>query len=168
MNSNRTKKLALYAILLALALVLSFVESVALPSAIPLPGVKLGLSNIITLFTLYALGGIPCAVILILRCIMAAFFGGGVTSLLFSLAGGILALLTMIFTKRMGTFSIYGVSIAGSAAHGIGQILAAALIFGSTSIFMYLPIMLLASLVTGAVIALITQFLLARIRMNKK
>ncbi len=165
---NKTKKLSTYSILLAVALVLSFFESTLLPSVLPLPGVKLGLSNIVTVFTLYAFGGIPCAVILILRCVIASFFGGGVTSLLFSLAGGLFSLITMIFTKRFSVFSIYGVSISGSATHSFGQILAAALLFGSASIFMYLPIMLIASLFTGAIIAFVTHFLLSQTKMYKK
>lgn len=165
---NKTKKLATCSILLALALVLSFFESTVFPSVLPLPGVKLGLSNIVTLFSLYALGCIPCAVILILRCIVASFFGGGLTALFFSLTGGVLALITMMLIKSFGAFSIYGVSISGSAAHSIGQILAAALIFGSSSIFMYLPVMLFASLFTGVAIAFVTHFLLIRIQMYKK
>lgn len=165
---NKTKKLATYSILLAIALVLSFFESVLLPSVLPLPGVKLGLSNIVTLFALYSLGGIPCAVILILRCILASFFGGGVTSLLFSLAGGLLSLLTMLLLKRFSALSIFGVSIASSSAHSIGQILAAALIFGSATIFTYLPIMLVVSIFTGAIIAFATHLVLTRIKMNKK
>lgn len=168
MNKSRIKKLSIYSILLALALVLSFVESMMFPSVLPLPGVKLGLSNIVTVFTLYALGGVPCAVILILRCIIASFFGGGVTSLLFSLAGGLFSLITMTLAKRFGAFSIYGVSIAGSSVHSVGQILAAALLFGSASILMYLPIMLIASLFTGSIIAFVTHFLLSRTKMYKK
>ena len=168
MNNADIKKLSTCSILLALALVLSFFESTVFPSILPLPGVKLGLSNIVTLFSLYVFGGIPCAVILILRCIVASFFGGGVTSLFFSLAGGLLALITMMLIKHFGSFSIYGVSISGSATHSIGQILAAAIIFDSSSIFMYLPIMLIASLFTGAGIAFAAQFLLTRIKMYKK
>lgn len=165
---NKTKRLATFSILLAIALILAFFESTLFPSILPLPGIKLGLSNIVTLFTLYAFGGIPCAVILTLRCIISSFFGGGVTALLFSLTGGLLALITMILIKRFDTFSIYGVSISGSAAHSIGQILAAALIFDSASIFMYLPVMLIASIFTGTIIAFATQFVLIRIKMYKK
>lgn len=165
---NKTKKLATCSILLAIALVLSFFENTLIPSVLPLPGIKLGLPNIVTLFTLYAFGGLPCAIILVLRCILASFFGGGVTSLFFSLSGGVLAFLTMLLIKRFSAFSIYGASIAGSAAHSIGQILASALLFGSATIFMYLPVMLIASLFTGAIIAFAAQFVLTRTKMYKK
>lgn len=157
------RRLTLCAFLCAVALALSFFES-QLPSAlIPLPGVKLGLSNIVTLFALYALGMRPAASIVFCRCILASFFGGGISALAFSLFGGAFAIFFMWLAKKSDIFSIFGVSLAGAAAHGIGQIIAACIMLGSLSAIFYLPILLFASIITGALIAFITSFLLRRI-----
>lgn len=90
-----------------------------LPTAmlIPLPGFKLGLANIVTVFALYYLGAAPAMAILIARCLLGAMFAGNVPALLFSLMGGVLAMLIMILLHRLPRLSIYGVSIAGAAGH---------------------------------------------------
>ena len=119
-------------ILIALALALSFAERwFPLQLLIPLPGVKLGLANIVTLVALYRLRTRYAVCILIPRCILGAVFGGGITGLLFSLCGGSLALLAMALAKKSGLFSVYGVSVLGAAAHSLGQILAAMVLMGS-------------------------------------
>lgn len=157
------RRLTLCAFLCAVALALSFFESQLPSSLIPLPGVKLGLSNIVTLFALYSLGLKPAAGIVFCRCILSSFFGGGISALAFSLFGGAFAIFFMWLAMKCGLFSIFGVSLAGAAAHGIGQIVAACIMLGSLSAIFYLPILLFASLITGAVIAFITAFLLRRI-----
>ena len=147
---SKTKRLTLCAILIALALALSYTERfIPLQMVIPLPGVKLGLANIVTLIALYLLGSRDAFAILIPRCIFGAVFGGGITGLLFSLTGGILAMLTMILAKKIPIFSIYGVSILGAAAHNVGQILAAMLLMNSHYIGAYLSYLLIVALFTG-------------------
>lgn len=147
---SKTKRLTLCAILIALALALSYTERfIPLQMVIPLPGVKLGLANIVTLLALYLMGAKAAFAILIPRCIFGAVFGGGITGLLFSLTGGILAMLTMILAKRIPVFSIYGVSILGAAAHNVGQILAAMLLMNSRYIGAYLSYLLMVALFTG-------------------
>lgn len=147
---TKTKQLALYAVLIALALALSYTERlIPLQLLIPLPGVKLGLANIVTLITLYLLGTKHAFWVLIPRCILGAIFGGGITGLLFSLFGGVMALTTMALSKKLPIFSIYGVSLLGAAAHNIGQILAAILVMRSVYIGAYLPYLLIVSLFTG-------------------
>ena len=147
---NKTKRLALCAVLIALALALSYTERfIPLQMVIPLPGVKLGLANIVTLIALYLMGPKAAFAILLPRCIFGAVFGGGITGLAFSLTGGILAMLTMIFAKRIPVFSVYGVSILGAAAHNIGQILAAMVLMNSLYIGAYLPYLLGVALFTG-------------------
>lgn len=149
----KTKKTALCAVLTALALALSYWERfLPLQLLIPLPGIKLGLANIVTLLALYCLGGGYAFAILIPRCILGAVFGGGITGLLFSLTGGVLAMAVMAACKRIPLFSVYGVSILGAAAHNIGQIAAAALLLGTVSVVAYLPYLLLAAIVTGGAI----------------
>lgn len=147
-----TKNLALCAVLTALALGLSTLESLFPVSlVVPLPGVKLGLANIVTVFALYELGAAPALVILLARCGLGSLFAGNASALLFSLLGGLTAMLVMIGLKRCRRLSIYSVSIGGAAAHNCGQIAAACLTLGSMAPLYYLPILLGASLITGAV-----------------
>jgi heptaprenyl diphosphate synthase len=149
----KTKKLALSAVLLALALSLSYVERLLpLELVIPLPGVKLGLANAVTLYALYALDPASALIILILRCVMSTFFGGSVTSLAFSLTGGMLAFAVMLGAKKIAALSEIGVSVLGAAGHNIGQILAAAVLMHTTGVIAYLPAMLAAGAFTGAAV----------------
>lgn len=134
----------------ALALALSYTERfIPLQLLVPLPGIKLGLANIVTLVVLYRLRPRYAFAVLLPRCILGAVFGGGITGLLFSLTGGILALLTMTAAKKSRLFSVYGVSILGAAVHNVGQILAAMVLMRSVYVAAYLPWLLLAALVTG-------------------
>lgn len=150
MAMSKTKRIALCAVLIALAMALSYTERfIPLQMVIPLPGVKLGLANIVTLIALYLMGPKTAFAILIPRCIFGAVFGGGITGLAFSLTGGILAMLTMILASKIPIFSVYGVSILGAAAHNIGQILAAMVLMHSIYIGAYLPYLLVVALFTG-------------------
>ena len=130
-----TKNLALCAVLTALALGLSALESLFPVSlVVPLPGVKLGLANIVTVFALYELGAAPALVILLARCGLGSLFAGNASALLFSLLGGLTAMLVMIGLKRCRRLSIYGVSIGGAAAHNVGQMAAAVITLGNTMV----------------------------------
>ena len=123
-----TKQLTLCAVLTAMALALSYLENLfPLSLAIPLPGIKLGLANIVPVFA------------------------GNMNALIFSVLGGVSAMLVMILLSRPGRLSVYGVSIGGAAAHNCGQIAAAVLTLWSTAPLAYLPVLLAASLLTGAV-----------------
>jgi len=134
-----------------LALALSYVENfLPLSLAVPLPGVKLGLANIVTVFALYALGIEQAFLILIARCTLGALFAGNLNALLFSLLGGLCAMAIMALLSRSKRLSIYGVSIGGAAAHNCGQVAAAVLTLGNTAPLYYLPLLLGVSLFTGA------------------
>ena len=155
-----TKNLALCAVLTALALGLSTLESLFPVSlVVPLPGVKLGLANIVTGFALYELGAIPALVILLARCGLGSLFAGHVSALLFSLLGGFTAMAVMIGLKRCRRLSIYGVSIGGAAAHNIGQMAAAVITLGNTMVLGYLPFLLGVSLVTGTLTGFVAALL---------
>ena len=146
----KTKRIALCAVLTAMALGLSYMERfLPLQLVVPLPGVKLGLANIVTLLALYFLGGRTAVTVLVLRCFLGSAFGGGVTALAFSLTGGLLALVTMAAARRLPFLSVYGVSILGAAAHNIGQIFAAMAVLKSVTVVSYLPVQLLVSIATG-------------------
>ena len=153
----RTKKLTQCAVLTALALALSLLERVLpLTAWIPLPGVKLGLGNIVTLFALLTLGAPYAAAILVLRAVLGSIFAGSLTSLVYSLSGGALALAVMLLASRSRHLSVYGVSVLGAAAHSVGQIAAAAALMGSMAVLSYLPLLLLVSIGTGALVGAAT------------
>ena len=137
---SSTKKLALGAVLTALALGLSTVENLfPITLLIPLPGVKLGLANIVTVFALYELGALPALAILVARCLLGSLFAGNASALIFSMLGGLAAMQVMIGLKQLRGLSVFGVSIGGAAAHNIGQIVAAMFTLGNTMVLGYLP-----------------------------
>lgn len=147
---KKAKTEALCAIMLALALALSYIERlIPLQMVIPLPGIKLGLANIVTLVVLYTLKTRYAFLILVPRCLISAAFGGGITGFWFSLCGGLLALGVMALAKKSGRLSVYGVSMLGAAAHNIGQIGAAMVLMNSVYVGAYLPYLLLVAVVTG-------------------
>lgn len=147
----KTRQLTLCAVLTALALALGFMERfIPLAAAVPIPGVKLGLANIVTLFALYALGPGQALMILTARCLLGTLFAGNLSALAFSLLGGLAAMGMMILLKKPGCFSVYGVSMGGAAAHSCGQIAAAVVTLGSAAPLRYLPVLLGTSLAAGA------------------
>ena len=151
-----TRELTVCAMLVALALALSYLESFfPLSLVIPLPGVKLGLANVVTLFALYALGPGQAVVILLGRGFLGAMFAGNINALLFSLLGGAAALAMMMLLSRGRRLSIYGVSIGGAAAHNCGQVAAAVWTLGNTAPLYYLPVLLGVSLGTGTLTGVI-------------
>ena len=155
-----TKQLTLCGILTTLALALSVAENqIPLSLAIPIPGIKLGLANIVTVFALYELGAVPALVILFARCGLGSLFAGNVSALLFSMLGGLCAMLVMIGLKHCRKLSIYGVSIGGAAAHNIGQMAAAIITLGNTMVLGYLPFLLAVSLLTGTLTGFVAALL---------
>lgn len=155
------RSIALCAVLTALALGLSTLESLfPVTLIVPLPGVKLGLANIVTVFALYELGAVPALTILTARCLLGGLFAGNLSALLFSLLGGFTAMLVMIALRRCRRLSVYGVSIGGAAAHNIGQMAAALITLGNTAVLGYLPFLLAVSLFTGALTGFVSALLL--------
>ena len=165
---EKTKTITQSAILIALALALSYTERfIPLQLVIPLPGVKLGLANIVTLTALYLLGPRKTLPILLIRCVLGAIFGS-LTGLIFSLTGGLLSLGTMAFSKKIPLFSLYGISILGAAAHNMGQILAAMGLMRSVYVAAYLPYLLLIGIFTGLATGAACAGVLGTIGKNRK
>lgn len=158
-----TKQLARCAVLAALALALSYVEGM-FPLPVPLPGFKLGLANIVTVFALYALGAAQALAILLVRVLLGAMFAGNASALIFSLLGGLAALGVMALLAYSGRLSVYGVSVGGAAAHNVGQVCAAMLTLGSSAPLAYLPVLLLVSLFSGALTGFIASLLFRAMR----
>lgn len=158
--NGRTRRIAVCGLLTAVALVLSLVERMfPLSAVVPIPGIKLGLANVATLFALVRLGRRDAFAILLVRVILASVFMGSITSFLFALFGGLLALLTMalLLPGRNRWFSLIGISIAGAAAHNIGQIGAAMLVLRSVYVAAYLPLLLLSALVMGVTTGIVSR-----------
>lgn len=166
---TKSKKIALCGILAALALGLSLLESLLpLQLLVPLPGVRLGLGNVVILTTLSLLG--PSAALAVLLCRIATLYlvAGNFTALAMSLCGGLLSLAAMTAAHRAPRlFSIYGVSLLGAAFHNIGQILAARLLLGGWNIVYYLPLLLCAGLVTAPIVAALADQCVKRLSPRK-
>jgi heptaprenyl diphosphate synthase len=147
------RRIAFAAVFTALAIALSIMENYfPVGLLIPVPGVKLGLANIVTVFAIVTLRPMDTAAIILTRCLVVGLFTGPV-ALFFSLSGALLAWLTMmLLSVGLGrVFSVIGVSMGGAAAHSVGQIVAAIVVLGDVGIlFFYLPFLLLISLLTGA------------------
>lgn len=165
----KTKKLTLAAILTALALILSYIERfIPLEMLFPLPGVKLGLANTVTLFSLFMLDLPSTVCILLARCLMGSLFSGSITGLAFSLSGGLLSMSVMIPASHAPHLSVYGVSVLGAAAHSCGQILIAMLIMGSLQVVAYLPYLIVISVFCGIATAGLTGSVMRILRKNIK
>lgn len=156
-------KVAYFGVFTALALIFSYVESL-IPIQLGIPGVKLGLANLIIVIALYKMGIKESYILSIVRIVLAGFMFGNLFAILYSLAGGILSLTIMCILKRTDKFSVYGVSMAGGVFHNIGQLIMAAIVLESISIGYYFPVLLISGLMTGFVIGIISNEMLKRLK----
>ncbi|SHO49441.1 Gx transporter family protein [Anaerocolumna xylanovorans] len=159
MRKSTARKVAYYGIFVALAFVFSFVE-VLVPVSLGIPGIKLGLANIVVLTALYAMGPRDAFFISCVRIVLVGFTFGNMASLLYSMAGGLLSWLVMCLLKKIKGFSMIGVSLAGGISHNIGQIAVAALMLKTVSVIYYLPVLLIAGTITGILIGILGGMLL--------
>ncbi|SEG03970.1 heptaprenyl diphosphate synthase [Butyrivibrio sp. Su6] len=160
---DKTKKIATYGVMAALAMILSYVE-MQLPAFVAIPGVKLGLTNIVVLVALYKMGYKSALFINIVRIIAVSLLFGTFMSFAFSFTGGMLSTLVMILLKKSDKFSAVGVSVAGGITHNIGQILAAMLLLNTKAIIWYLPVLWLSGILSGLLIGLIGALIVKRIK----
>ena len=150
----RTKKLALSAILAALAMILSYVEAMV-PMPVPIPGIKLGLANLVILLAIYRLGFKYALAINCIRIFVTGLLFTGVFGILYSLAGGLLSLLVMYLLYRTEIFSMVGVSMAGGVAHNLGQLLTACLIMSNIRLMSYFAVLLFAGIGSGILMGIV-------------
>ena len=155
-------KVAYMGVFLALALICSYVESL-IPISFGIPGVKLGLTNIVVVLMLYCIGAKEALAVSVCRIVLTGFLFGNLFSILYSLAGGLLSFLIMWAVKRTGKFGILPVSVCGGIFHNIGQLAVAALVVENYNVFYYLPVLLLAGAATGLAIGVVAQELIIRI-----
>ena len=158
----KTKKLALLGLLTAIALTIFMLEA-QIPPLVPLPGVKIGLANIVTVFTVFALGPGEGAAVLFARVFLGAVFAGNFSTILYSGAGGAMAILVTILLRKILTPNqLWVAGCLGAIAHSIGQMTVAVLITGTVGILVYLPVLIVISIITGLFTGLCAQFLVNR------
>ena len=156
-------RVAYFGVFTALALIFSYVESL-IPIHFGIPGVKLGVANLIIVIALYKMSIKETYALSVVRIVLAGFMFGNLFAILYSLAGGMLSLTIMSVIKRAGKFSVVGISIAGGVFHNVGQLIMAAFVLESISIGYYFPVLLISGLVTGFVIGLISNEMMKRLK----
>ena len=163
----KTKKLALMALLTAISLTIFVIEN-QIPAPVPVPGVKLGLANIVTLIAIKLLGKKEAGAVLLVRVLMGAMFAGSPSTLLFSAAGGTLAYLVMcLAVDFFGDNQLWIVSALAGIAHNAGQLLACVLVVKTPGVFAYAPILAASGVVTGVFTGLAAQYLLKALKKVK-
>ena len=159
----KAQKTAYLSVSIALAMVLSFVES-QIPPLVAVPGIKIGLANIAVVFVLYRFGSKEAVLVSLIRVILVSFMFGSVLSLAYSLSGAIVSPVTMIILKKTKLFSTSAVSIAGGVMHNIGQISAACILLKTDVIKYYLPVLIVSGIIAGVAVGIISTILINRIK----
>ena len=157
------KRIANMALLTAVALILFTVEA-QIPAPIPIPGMKLGLANIITVYAMFVLGPRDTLCILLVRVFLGSVFSGAMVTLLYSLGGGLLCFLAMLFLRHVLTMKqIWVCGVIGAVCHNLGQMAVAVLLYRTGAVLVYLPPLLLAGIAAGALTGLAAQYLVGRL-----
>lgn len=154
-------KTAYFGVFTSLALILSYVETL-IPISFGIPGIKLGLANLVIVIVLYTYGGKEAFLLSVTRILLSGFLFGNLSMILYSMAGGVFSLANMVLLRRTGGFSIQGVSIAGGVFHNIGQLLLAMMIVETYQVWYYFPVLLVSGLVTGLLIGIVSSEVLKR------
>ena len=162
----KTRKVTLMAMTVAVAMILSFVES-QIPAFVAIPGVKMGLANIAVVFALYKMGWKEAAGISLIRVFLISLLFGSGASFFYSMAGAALSLVGMIALKATGRFSTVAVSVTGGVLHNVGQIGMACLLLGTNAILYYLPFLFLSGILAGIVIGVVAAILVKRIEIKE-
>ena len=157
------KKTAYLGMFKALAFVFSYIEFL-LPINLGIPGIKLGLANLVSIVALYTMGASWAFPLSLVRILLTGLTFGNPASMIYSLAGGILSLAIMIVAKRCKLFSVTGVSVLGGVFHNVGQILAAILVVETASLFYYLPALILSGAAAGVLIGILSSILIRHLR----
>ena len=161
----KTKKIAVLALAIALAMILSFVES-QIPAFVAIPGVKIGLANIAVVFVLYKLGWKEAVLISLVRVFMVSVLFGTAVSLFYSVAGAVLSLTGMVLLRKTGLFSTVAVSVTGGVLHNVGQILMACLLLETNVIVYYLPFLILSGVIAGVVLGVVSAIMVNRVQVE--
>lgn len=161
-HDSSTRRIALTALMVSLALIFSYIEFL-FPFAPALPGIKLGIANLVIIVTLYHLGPRYALTVNIVRVLIAGLLFTGLFGAAYSMAGALLSFLVMLLLRKTGRFSVTGVSIAGGVAHNLGQILVASFLVSTLKMFAYFPALIFSGVASGAVIGILAWLILKRL-----
>lgn len=161
-KKNDTKRLTTLSLLIAVAMILSYIEA-QIPLSVSVPGVKIGLSNIATVFALYTLGAPAAVAVSVVRVILSSLLFGNFAMMIYSLSGAALALVFMILTKRSRVFSVIGVSVTGGVMHNAGQVIAAAVMMENAGIAAYVIPLIISGTLAGVAVGVISALLVGRL-----
>ena len=156
-------RVAYFGVFTALALMFSYIETM-IPIQFGVPGIKLGFANIMIVIMLYKSSAKEALLLSIVRIMLSGFLFGNLSSILYSIAGGVLSLGIMALLKKQGGFSVIGVSVAGGVSHNVGQLIVAMLVVETYQVGYYFPVLLVAGVLTGLGIGVVSQEVLKRIR----
>ena len=156
-------RVAYFGVFTALALMFSYIETM-IPIQFGVPGIKLGFANIMIVIMLYKSSAKEALLLSIVRIMLSGFLFGNLSSILYSIAGGVLSLGIMTLLKKQGGFSVIGVSVAGGVSHNVGQLIVAMLVVETYQVGYYFPLLLVAGVLTGLGIGVVSQEVLKRIR----
>ena len=158
-----TKKLTFLSVCVALAMILSYIESL-IPPFVAVPGVKIGLANSVSLFILYAYGAREAACVSVIRVTLSSILFGSAVGFIYSISGAALSLIGMIILKRIPIFTMLTVSVSGAVLHNAAQIICACLIMENAAISYYLPVLIISGTIAGVAIGIVTALLLKRLK----
>lgn len=159
----KLKQLTVNALLTAIALTIFMIEA-QIPTLVPIPGVKLGLANIVTVFALFAYSPKDALAILVIRVFMGSVFSGQISTMLYSMGGGLTCFAVLLFVRKILTAKqMWVASVIGAVFHNIGQILVAILVTGTPGIAVYLPMLLVSGIIAGCFTGLCAQFLYSKL-----
>ncbi len=160
---SKTKKVALLGILTSVALILSYIEAILPPIWPAVPGIKMGLPNIVIIFILYRFGVKEAAIVSFIRIFIVALLFGNVMTLAYSCTGAFLSIILMAICKKINVFSVVGTSIVGGVAHNAGQIIVAIFLFDTVQIGYYMAVLAVTGTIAGVFIGIAGAFLLKRL-----
>ncbi|MBR5336851.1 MAG: Gx transporter family protein [Lachnospiraceae bacterium] len=156
------RKIAYYGLLVALAFIFSYVESL-FPINFGIPGIKLGLANLVVIVALYIFGIKEAIAVSLIRIVLSGLTFSSIAAMAYSLAGGILSLAVMIIAKRLNKLSAMGVSVLGGVFHNVGQILVAIVVLETGSLIYYLPVLIISGLIAGIIIGILAAEVIKRL-----
>ena len=167
-NSSSQKSLsasfiARVGLMASLALIFSYVEAI-IPYNPGIPGIKLGIANVVTVIALYKFGPKDAVAVSVIRILIAGLLFNGLFGMLYSLAGAALSLIGMIALKKTGLFSVAGVSMAAGVLHNLGQLLMAAALIEDLRIFFYFPVLMFSGIAAGILVGIISTLVLRALR----
>ena len=162
----KTKKVAMLGLTIALAMIMSYIEALV-PLSFAVPGIKMGLANIVIIFVLYKIGTKEAILVSLIRVILVSLLFSNVMAMAYCIAGAVLSLSVMWVLKKTDKFSFVGVSIAGGIMHNVGQIIMAVILLGTEQIALYLPVLIITGTATGVVIGIVSGLVINRFRKIK-